>query len=214
MVVEILMGSLILMLIMSIALIYNTWNNKKVKEAEAALGSCSMKKGTLYVNEQNKLFSSVLVIKKHAVSQYRDEPLKIHIGSVTSGGITTGGVYTTGGGISRTDYRDGRVKLIHKSVMKPKENEIHLSTFIEENEVRSIVLSDKLAAKAKKSGIKEYLNGNRIVIVQDVKPSKAVAELMRYGHSTLAANHLSMEKAQGYPSREKCEAIVAWLCEE
>jgi hypothetical protein len=66
-------------------------------------------------------------------------------------------------------------------ILSVKENpyEIHLSTFIEENEVRSIVLSDKLAAKAKKSGIKEYLNGNRIVIVQDVKPSKAVAELPR-----------------------------------
>lgn len=211
---EILLGSLLGLLIGSIVGIYHTWNNNKVKKAEAALSNCRFEKGTLYVSEQNKLFASVLVIKKHEVSQYREEALKVHVGAATVGGVTTGGVYTTGGGLSQTDYRDGRVKLIYMCVRKPKENEIHLSTFIDEHEVNSIVLSDKLAAKAKKSGIKEHLNGNRIVIVQDVKPSKAVAELMRYGRSTLAVNQLSIEKAQGYPSREKCEAIIAWLCEE
>ena len=211
---EMLLVSLIGLVIASIAGIYHTRNANKIKRAEALLSSCSLEGKTLHIKEQNKLFATVMEIKKHEVAQYDKDPLKVHVGAATVGGVTTGGVYTTGGGLSQTDYNDGRVVLIYKQVDKPKENEVHLTTFISETEIKSIVLSDELARKAKQSKIKEYLKGNTIEVVQEVKPSNVVAELMRMGQNLRAANQLSMEQAAGYPSREKCEAIIAWLCEE
>lgn len=211
---EMLLVSLVMLVIGTIVGIVNTQKANKIKRAEALLSSCSLEGKTLHIKEQNKLFATVMKIKNHEVAQYQNDPLKVHVGAATVGGVTTGGVYTTGGGLSQTDYNDGRSVLIYKQVVKPKENEVHLTTFISETELKSIVLSDELARKAKQSEIKEYLKGNTIEIVQEVKPSNIVAELMSMGQNLRAANQLSMEQAAGYPSRKKCEKIIAWLCEE
>lgn len=211
---EMLLASLLGIVIACIAGIYHTRNANKIKNAEALLKDCRIQGKTLYVEKQNKLFSSVLSTKKHEVSEYKRDPLKVHVGAATVGGVTTGGVYTTGGGISQTDYRDGRVELIYKQVRKPKENEVHLSTFIDENEVESIVLSAELAEKAKMSAIKEYLSGNKIRIVEDVKPSNYYTLLMKSGQTLAAVSQLNLEKSAGYPTKEKCQIIIDWLCEE
>lgn len=211
---ELLLVSLMGVVIGCIAGIYHTHNANKVKRAEALLKGCRIEERTLYVQKQNKLFSSVLSTEKHEVSEYKREPVKVHVGAATVGGVTTGGVYTTGGGISETNYRSGRVKLIYKQVQKPKENEVHLSTFISESEVESIVLSDELAEKAKQSAIKEYLFGNTIRVVEHVKPSSYYTQLMKSGQNLAAISQLKMEKASGYPTKEKCQKIINWLCEE
>ena len=199
---EFLLVLLVFLFIGSLVGVYHTHNGNKIKRAEALLSSCSLEGKTLHISAQNKLFATVMEIKKHDVAQYANDPLKVHVGAAT------------GGGLSQTDYNDGRAVLIYKQVVKPKENEVHLTTFISETEVKKIVLSDELARKAKQSRIKEYLNGNTIEVVREVKPSNVVAELMRMGQSLRAVNQLSMEEAAGYPSRAKCEAIIAWLCEE
>ena len=55
------------------------------------------------------------------------------------------------------------------------------------------------------------MTGATIDVVQEIKPSNAVSELMRAGLSTAAVNQLSIEESKGYPNREKCETIIEWL---
>lgn len=211
---EILIGCLVLIVIGSIVGIVNTQKANKIKAAEALLKNCKLDGKVLYIDQQNKLFLTVLTTKAHVVSEYKRDPLKIHVGAATVGGVTTGGVYTTGGGISQTDLKDGKVELIYKQIDKPKANEVHLTTFISENEVHEIVLSTELAEKAKKSEIKEYLHGNTIMVVEKIKPSAYCAQLMKSGQSLAAASQLKLEQSEGYPTREKCQAIINWLCGE
>ena len=108
--------------------------------------------------------------------------------------------------------RHGKVQLIYKQIAKPQANEVHLTTFISENEVHEIILSADLAEKAKKSEIKEYLHGNTIRIVEKIKPSAYCAHLMKSGQRLAAASQLKLEESEGYPTREKCQAIIDWLC--
>ena len=48
----------------------------------------------------------------------------------------------------------------------------------------------------------------------DVKGSKAVSDLARMGMTAQAVSLLSAEQAEGYPTREKCDAIIDFLSAE
>lgn len=199
-------------IIMVIVILFQRHNGNKLKEAEAILKGCRIEGTTLHVEEQNEAFSTVLTMKRHEISSYDRNPVKVHVGAATVGGFTTGGAYTTGGGISKTSYGSGRAELIYKHVRKPKENEVLIGTFIDESKVKSIVLSDELAQKARSSEIKEYLRGNTIRIVEDVKPSNYFTQLMASGQNLAAVSQLSLEESAGYPTQEKCQKIIDWLC--
>ena len=181
---------------------------KEIKAAETTL-KCKCKGTTLYIDEQSELFSIVLTIREHKVSEYKKDPLEVHIGSATVGGITTGGVYTTGGGIAQTDHRSDKFELIYKHVQG---NEIQFATDISEYAIEEIVLSDELAKKAKNSKIKEYLiNGNTIEVVKSVDTTLST-KLYAAGHNLNAISVYNWEKLAGYPTKVKCEKILNWLC--
>lgn len=191
--------------------IFDAKRNKKFQITQESLKDIiSLNGDTLHVKEQNEAFSSFLKMKRHEVSEYQRDAVKVHVGAATVGGFTTGGAYTTGGGISKTSYGDGRVELIYRHVRKPKENEKGI--FIDESKVKNIALSDELAEKARNSEIKEYLHGNTIRIVEDVRISNYVAQLMASGQNLAAASQLSLEQSAGYPTQEKCQKIIDWLC--
>ena len=63
--------------------------------------------------------------------------------------------------------------------------------------------------------VEKYIrNYNKIEVVWDVKGSKAVSDLARMGMTAQAVSLLSAEQAEGYPTREKCDAIIDFLSAE
>ena len=198
---ELLLALLIMLVFRGIANHFKEKERNQIWAAEATK-SFKLEKNTLYVSSRNPQIADVLKIRVHKVKTYEYNPEKIHVGAVTVGGVTTGGVYKTGGNYLESSASDGRCKLVF--IKWENGNSI-------EHEVKKIVLSDDLAKKARSSALVMYMTGATIDVVQEIKPSNAVSELMRAGLSTAAANQLSIEESKGYPNREKCETIIEWL---
>lgn len=183
----------------------------KVAKAEAKL-KCRIKinnqwRGyyTLYVEEQNELFLNIVKMYPHKVNQYRKRPIKLHIGSATVGGVTTGGVYTTGGDTTKSCYRSEKMELKYTHWTGAGCETVLIS---------QIVLSRALTEKAEKSKISSYLNGDTIQVIEKVEHSGYVYAALQLGYTTEAVNQSNAEDAKGYPSGEKCENIIRWLCGE
>lgn len=88
---------------------------------------------------------------------------------------------------------------------------------VSEHIIEKIILSDELAAEANESQALRSLRclkGNAIEVVKDVGPSIVSARVWRTGDRNAAMSLLSLEKAEGYPTREKCEAIIQLLSKE
>lgn len=184
----------------------------KVAKVEAVL-KCHIEKKRedlkdiyiLHVDEQNKLFADVLEMHPHKISQYKDHPVKLHIGSATVGGVTTGGVYTTGGGTTKSWYRSEKMELVY---MHSK------GRYCQELPINRIVLSAPLAKKCRDSEIASYIDGNTIQLIHKVQYSYYAMFAMQRGYTTQALNRCEIEDAQGYPTGEECEKIIRWLCGE
>ena len=203
---ELVLGFIVAFIIAAIVGVVYTCQDNKLRKAEAELnGSCRISGHILYVDKQSSAFSTVLTLQAYKVNTVQYVPEKIHVGAATVGGVTTGGAYKTGGYNNVKSTNVDRYKLIYKT--------IGANQSVTEHEVQDIVLSDTLAEKACNSGIKQYMKGNnRIEIVEVVRGSTYVAALMESGQTAAAVSQLSIEKAAGYPSKEKCEDILAWLC--
>ena len=83
-----------------------------------------------------------------------------------------------------------------------------------EYEVERIELSSGLASLAKNSAIKEYVDGNSIKVVDEIKSSPAFVHLMSMGRTSDAMNVRQLDKEDAYPTGEKCNAILQWICTE
>lgn len=179
----------------------------RIEEEKAIIERCACKVtgGTLFVEQQIWWYSKVLGMQRAVIKQYRDNPVNVHIGSATVGGVTTGGVYTTGGGTTTTVRKSDRYLLTCKQIEDGK---------ITTKPVVRIRLSDDLLKKAKNSKIEPYLDGNEIIVAQYVPHSETTMMLMRGGAYTAAMNRRNEEEVAGYPTREKCENIIAWLSGE
>ena len=182
--------------------------NKKLQIAQELLkDTISLDGNTLSVEKQSQYFRMMFTVKRHYAKAIKYNEEKIHIGSASVGGVTTGGVYKTGGDYSVKDLSSDRYELIFR---KP----LNLNV-CDETPIKTIRLSDQLVKKAQGTPVEKYIrNYNKIEVVWDVKGSKAVSDLARMGMTAQAVSLLSAEQAEGYPTLEKCNAIIDFLCAE
>ncbi|MBE6741068.1 MAG: ABC transporter permease [Ruminococcaceae bacterium] len=200
---ELFFGIIIVGVIAGIVGIIQTKNKNKLNIVHANINNCKLKDTTLTVKERNPQFKNVFDTKQHKISSYKYNKEELHVGAVTVGGVTTGGVYKTGGDYTVRSSASSRFKLIYKTVKDGK--------FIIENEIKEIRLSPELAKAASDSYIKNYLDGNKIIVVQEIPPSQEFVSLMSMGQTGAALTLREKEEAAGYPTEEDCLRIVSWL---
>ena len=178
----------------------------KNKKAELALEGCRVDGDTLYIDKQSPYFFHAFSCKPYYKTLYSDNPVKLHIGSATVGGITTGGAYTTGGGIATKQVKTDRYKLVYEQFLN--------GFTYAKNEVTTIELTDELVKIAKDSPVNKYLHGNQISVVDTPSHSDTTRNLYSIGHQSAAFSHHADTIAHSYPNAEKIDIIVNWLCGE
>lgn len=193
-------------------LVENHRRKKLLTNAEKMLGANARIAGeTLSVYHKHERFSDVLATRPHMIDTYNYDPLKVHIGAVTVGGVTSGGVYTTGGKYYAKGVSTGRKELVFRRYEEGK---------MISYEVKRINLSESLAAEARETPvIKEYMVEDAIEVVRDVEISAYACRMMEAGMreglcsggSLQASTQIQRENAEGYPDEEKCRAIIRWL---
>lgn len=161
----------------------------------------------LHVEKQCKHLRKLLAVKNHPVASVKYNEEKIHVGAVTVGGVTTGGAYKTGGDYSVREFNSERCELVFQ-------RSVGLNFDLETTPIEEIYLSRKLVEKAKGTPVEKYIAGSSICVMWKVKCSSAVGNLMRMGRTSEALTQLSIEEAAGYPTREKCDAIIDFLSAE
>lgn len=150
---------------------------------------------TLRLKAQNKYLSDMIDIVAATTTTVYKNPEKIHVGAVTVGGVTTGGVYKTGGELyGKTVTAAGRYEILYDG-----------------KEVERIYLTDDLAQKAQASEIKEYCDGKSIIVVEQIRRYSDTALMLAKAGDML---QLNQERAQGYPTLEKANAIIEWITKE
>ena len=185
-----------------------TRKNKKAQIAEdLEKNTFQLSGSTLYMKKSNKHLRPLLAVKKHEVSSYHYNEEKLHVGAVTVGGVTTGGVYKTGGDYSVGKYDSDKYELIFQ-------RSVSTNLDFEKTKIEKIVLSDELMQKAKGQPIEQYLEKNTITVIKEVPASQTYVTLMQMGKTDAALSLLESEQAQGYPSKEMCDTIIAFLCAE
>ena len=198
---------LFLVLVLPISLWLHHRGKKEVNLIDQATKAtkCRMRYETLYIEKRSKLAEHLFEISVNKISLASYTPEEIHVGAVSVGGVTTGGVYKTGGTSVSSTYGQ-RCKLMLRCA-NTKTELTHTC------EVREIVLTDALTAAAKNSPISKYLNGNKIMVVDDVA-SDAAASLLRMGQKHDAANVYAYADDNAHPTAEKCREIIRWLSTE
>lgn len=172
------------------------WSKKVVPQA-----GIRVEGEKLYIDRQHEKISTQFSIIPHKSKSYDYVPEELHVGAVTVGGITTGGTYKTGGYIHEKSYNSGKYDLCYANYGHNEPQVV----------VKEIVLSTQLAEKARNSPISQYLKGNSIIVVNEVEPSAINGMMMYMGKTTSALTLMEQEKSEGYPTKEKCEAILKWL---
>lgn len=162
---------------------------------------------TLYIERHHPHTWSLFKIDNHKFASYSNVPEELHFGAVTTGGFTSGGFYKTGGYINGKYHRSEKYEIIYKNWFYNADHKVE----IKDVKIKKIVLSDQLAEKARNSPIKQYLEGNSIIIIHDVPTSEGTLMMARMGKTSEAVTLKELEDLEGYPTKEKCEAIVNWL---
>lgn len=154
------------------------------------------KTSTLFLLKRDPEVAKAVKIVADEDIQMIHEEEQLHYASATVGGITTGGFYTTGG----QDYAASR----GKNGFFRLEFEKHI--------ILQIQLTDALYEQAKHSLIAGYLNEKKqIEMKQHVTLTKEEEETMmiKYQVSGWVGNEIANK---GKPTKEKCKAILAWMC--
>lgn len=155
--------------------------------------------GTLKLWKRSPDLASIISIAddQNIVTAYNPE--KLHVGAVSVGGVVSGGAFTTGGNhyIAHSE-KSGKSKLVYGG---------------DRRIINKIWLPAELFAQAEKSSIAQYLDKNKqqISVVDDVWLSQF--DLM-WKQANLQAGNLGLTDAEkrGYPTYEKCLAILNWIC--
>ena len=74
--------------------------------------------------------------------------------------------------------------------------------------IQRIQLTDELYKEAQKTVIKEYLNDKKQIVVEGECGNIIVASQILGIHSM----ETQRELYKGYPTREKCQEIIDWIC--
>ena len=157
---------------------------------------------TLTIQKRDCNISKILEIVPYKRVKYGETPEKLVYTGATVGGVTTGGWHKTGGFYGQDVGKSGKVQLVY---FKESENKMIPS------EVKKIVLSESVLKEAKSSSIKEYLDGNTIVIMREPANTDAAVAAMKLGHKDYAFNIMEDAKIAALPTYEKCRAIIDWL---
>lgn len=179
-----------------------TENTKNVMTA-AQYASFDESKFILTLKGRSRSLSSMLSMRKHQVMEISTKPEEYVYRSVTVGAVTTGGVEKHGG----YDYIS--------NVQNSGNYELNYNG----KAVFTIKLTSELANEARRSNIAEYVNrSNEIVVVDPSKYTKSplgqdsLVTLMRTNYNAYAS-HAAKLMAPGFPSYEKCRAILDWILE-
>lgn len=75
-------------------------------------------------------------------------------------------------------------------------------------------MARELIQQAKNSEIEQFLNSeNEIVVIEEKGWSSVTTFALQYGApSSLVADMRAKERREGYPTLEKCNKIVDWIC--
>lgn len=134
-------------------------NNGCVKKQVNGLGS------TLTLVRRDRALYDNLRLSKDYSANFKDDPVEVHFGAATVGGVTTGGVYTTGGGTIMTDLK------------KTGTFTLYLGSDIFSN----VILDKSLISEAKNSMISKYLIdfSDGTVRLDTLNKSQEACELIR-----------------------------------
>lgn len=206
------MGFVGVLIVFMIALgIYGAVTRKKNKDvqiaAELSKDIVSLDGKILHVEKQCRHLRKLLAVKNHPVASVKYNEEKIHVGAVTVGGVTTGGAYKTGGDYSVRELNSERCELVFQ-------RSVGLNFDLETTPIKRIYLSKQLAEKAKGTPVEKYVRGGSIDIIGEIQYSSTVGVLMRMGRTSEALTQSSIEDAERYPTREKCDAIIDFLSAE
>lgn len=125
------------------------------------------------------------------------EPKRLVYTGATVGGITTGGFHEEGGyNYISSANKTGKYNIYYVNEMLP---------------IEKIQLSDELIQQAKNSEIAQFLNSsNEIILIQ-----KHTSDLTQFAIETgksFASDLLLRDMREGFPTLEKCEKIINWIC--
>lgn len=196
------MSDLVAAIIVALIIIFLIWiahknEEKTIQKHEKIQGYMTYDptKKEICVIKRGNVFSEILEIKKVVDQVTRYEPEKLHFGAATVGGVTTGGTYKTDGYNYVVGTREtGKYSLVY-----------------EKDAVQTIRLPPELIEAAKQSAIKEYVNSSGVIKV--IPPTSGSIPDYLVGKTDLAMLYLKEQMLSNYPTREKCQAILDWLCQ-
>lgn len=166
------------------------------KEIQQKVGCTFTEEGTLSITGRDPIIRKAVQIEEDYTAIVKDDPLKIHYGSATVGGVTTGGVYTTGG---------------HKYIAGAEKSGKYKLTSNNKT-IYQIQLSDQLYNSAKQSTIAKYLNEKKqIQVIEKVELTELERQLALHNYQQSGGMSLGNDVKKGYPSQEKCRKILDWL---
>lgn len=200
-------------LIIIIAILVVSWFMAKIsteKEVEEVTGAKSQtscyynsSSETLYIDSRNPNYSKIIFSRPHQITKYTNIPEQHIYTSATVGGVTTGGITKVGGYTEGQKRNTPQYELVYKEVVNSNEK-----TGVAYYNIKKISLSVSMLEEAKKSKIGCFINGYDIVVVKDTEIPSCVS----FMPTTQAVNMLEICQSMGYPTMEKCNMILDWLC--
>jgi len=183
-------------------------DKEKLKKELIIVPSFDKKTGELRVYKRTEALRKVITIKEDKNYTTKNEPVKVHYGSATVGGVTTGGVYTTGGGqVFTGSYATGKSYLEFSDILYETHNDGKPITGI----IKTIRITDQMYENA--AEIKDYVSqddeGHYIITV--IENPKMDLDEVRFAMANLTSATTQNMTKRGYPTREKCEKILKWL---
>ena len=180
---------------------------KQIEEAHETLRfHYSTVSKSLDITNRTSDFSKLILSRRLKNTYLKDVPEKYVYTGASVGGVTTGGVRKVGGYTDGLDYDTDKYELVLRDVR----TKINGKKVIQSHVIKTIYLNNELLEEAKNSDIECYIKGRNIVVVEEVE----IPSNLKYLSGTQAANMLKAYESEGYPTKEKCEAIWEWLCKK
>ena len=183
---------------------------KTLQEQTKSILTVDKNTGRVTITQRHKAFAKLFTCENYVSTRHGYAEEKLIFTSATVGGVTTGGVEKVGGYGTEKKKTD-KCNLVYQYV-DPKNNQT------KKVYVTAIQLSESLRKSAKLSKIKEYLDGNSLIVVTPLvsseKEKQAYLNLHRIsggGYSTHLANLEEDDRIRTLPTLQKCNDIISWI---
>lgn len=153
---------------------------------------------TLYVGNRAPEYRDFLIIRGHSTKAYNYVEPSYQYTAVSVGGVTTGGISKSGDYYKKSDYT------MNYEIVYPNSSNGGV--------IEWIFLTNGLLPLAKKSMLKEYIENDKVRVVNEYKASNLYVQYQKMGLSDMAVSQLEQDKSAAYPTKEKCDKIINWLC--